>query len=190
MWNAIYLEGVAIIQQLNLEVAVTKLCEAINKKNLCGVKVSRSTSKKIIKAQNLLRNKKSQEDVVYELIKTKGLSKRVFKRSLHYFQQGNVDIFYVNYKFLDYIVCSIVKYILIVDKTILDDLFVLSKNTYGGEDSITFRTIPVRRVLTQNIAREYNDREECALKSEYFQKKIFLLDKKLDEVDLVIGGVL
>ena len=191
MWNAVYLEGIANIQKLNLAVAVEKLCIAIeNHREISNIKTSHSTNKKLIKAQKLLEEKKSYEDVVYELIKTKGLSKRAFKRTLTYSKKSNIDIFYVNYKFLDYIIFNIIRYILVIDKRILGDLLNISMQIYAGEDSIMFRTIPVRKVLIQNIGIAYNNGEECYLKNKYFQKKLLLLNKRLDEINLAWGDVI
>lgn len=186
MWNAVYLEGVSKTKILNLDEAVKKICIAIkNNPNICCIKASNSTIKKLIKAQRLLDNEAQFSDVVYELIKTTGLSKRAFKRTLSYIERNNVDIFYVNYKYLDYIISRLVKYILIIDSGILNDLFETSKKYYAGEDSVTFRTIPVRKALIHTISKEYNDGRECSLRNKYFQKQVFLLNQKLDEINLV-----
>lgn len=191
MWNAVCLSGVSNTTKLNLAVAVQELCVAIQgMEDIGDRKISCSTTKKLIKAQNSLENNKSYEDVVYELIKVNGLSKRAFKRTLKCVRNNNEDLFYVNYKYLDRIISGVIKYILIVDKDILTCLFDFSRRNYPGIDSVTYRTIPVRKVLIQQVGQAYNNDEECYLRNKYFQKKVYLLDKRLDEINLVMGGVL
>lgn len=191
MWNAVCLSGVSKTTKLNLTLAVNELCVAIkNMKDISSKKISCSTIKKLIKAQNSLENNRSYEDVVYELIKVNGLSKRTFKRTLKCKKNNNEDLFYVNYKYLDRIISGVIKYILIVDKNILECLFNYSKKSYPGKDSVTYRTIPVRKVLIQDVSKAYINGEKCYLKNKHFQKKVYLLDKRLDEINSVMGGVL
>lgn len=191
MWNAVCLSGVSKTTKLNLAVAAQELCVAIKGMgDINSKKISCSTTKKLIKAQNSLENNKSYEDVVYELIKVNGLSKRTFKRTLKCARKNNEDSFYVNYKYLDRIVFGVIKYILIVDKNILECLFNYSKKSYPGKDSVTYRTIPVRKVLIQDVSKTYINDEKCYLRNKHFQKKVYLLDKRLDEINSVMGGVL
>jgi len=191
MWNSVYLSGISKTTQSNLAIAVQELCIAIKGMNdISNKKISCSTTKKLIKAQSSLENSKSYEDVVYELIKVNGLSKRTFKRTLKCVRNNSEDLFYVNYKYLDRIISGVIKYILIVDKDILTCLFDFSKRNYPGIDSVTYRTIPVRKVLIQQVGQAYNNDEECYLRNKHFQKKVYLLDKRLDEINSVMGGVL
>lgn len=192
MWNAVCLSsGASNATKLNLNVAVQELCVAIKGMgDVNNKKISCSSTKKLIKAQNSLENNKSYEDVVYELIKVNGLSKRAFKRTLKVEGKNNEDSFYVNYKYLDRIIYSLIKYILIVDKNILECLFNFSEKNYPGKDSITYRTIPVRKLLIQNVSSAYINGEKCYLKNKHFQKKVYLLDKRLDEINSEKEGLL
>ena len=195
MWNAVCLHGMAMIKRLNLDVAAEKLCLAIDKiSDVDKMKISNAENEKLKKAQKLLNQKKTYIDITYELIKKNGLSKNVFKRTLTYSCDKKIktDLFYVNYKFLNYIIEEMVKYILLVDKGIMNDLLKISSETYAGEDSITFRTIPVRKVLIKNVRDAYENNKEIPLKNTNIKRKLCLLDKKLDKINIniIVGGAL
>ena len=189
MWNAVFLKGEVKGNPLNLAIAAKELCVAIKAKG--KIKASYSRSKRLMKAQKMLEKNKPYADVVYELVKFDGLSKRTFKRSVKVTtDKDNVEWLYVNYKYLNQIIESMLDYILIVDENILINLFNFSKKHYSGKDSVTYRTIPAQKTSIKKISTAYINGEKCYLKNKYFQRMVCLLNRQLDELNIRRRGVL
>ena len=187
MWNAIELIGNKY-GNLNLQIAAMQLAEKIriiSDFDLNKLNVSKGNKKRILRCKKEL-NKRSNNNVyksIYKLIQINGLSLNTFRRTLESKNKSGYSIYYINYKYLSYIIESILNYILIIDYEILNELLKHSSTLFKGEDTITYRFIPIRKSLIEVEVESYTNNESGAIKFVYFRKKIFWLNKQLEELN-------
>lgn len=181
MWNAVNLLGPVKNRPSNLSVAIDKLMNELSvvdtdKLKKCSV----SKLKRIKKAQQLVQNGKNKYECIFSLIKVNGLSKTAFTRTV---KGTGKDKYYVNYKYLVYIIDTLYKYIVILNPGIMDDLLAYSRQYCDVQDLLTSKTIPIRKVLINNEATAYSEKRDSYLRNPYYRRKIYMLNLNLDELD-------
>lgn len=188
MWNAVELVGFNF-GELNLNIAVKELADRIkitDFSNRKKIPVTDARYKRLIKCKKMMES--SKHNVIYKsvfiLFHKNGLSYRAFLRTLKANMKEGYCKYYINYKYLTYIVETTLDLIKILDPNILQILYDYSTTFLPVDNAITYKFIPLRKNIIKNEVDAYNNNKgDAAIQNPYFQYRITKLNKELDELN-------
>lgn len=188
MWNAVELVGFNF-GELNLNIAVKELADRIkitDFSNRKKIPVPDAMYKRLIKCKKMMES--SKRNVIYKLVfilfHKNGLSYRAFLRTLKVNMKEGYCKYYINYKYLTYIVKTTLDLIKILDPNILQILYNHSATFLPVSNNVTYKFIPLRKNIIKNEVYAYNNNKKAAaIQNPYLQYRIKKLNNELNKLD-------
>ena len=179
MWNTAIINYKGYTNFINLQTISESLFKSLLNYNVNEHKISKSSTKKIEKA----KKQNNYENAIYELVKSNGISKTVFKRFLKQINdtKHNENGYYINYKYYDILIERLLDYVYIIDKNILNEVYSLTiKFTFNDSKTVTNIFIPIQKLAIDEIeehkitVRKY---------SNYITYRLCMLNHRLNELN-------